>query len=234
LESKLVNQNIDSLSDLIFGSKSRRSIEYSAVIAAFILSLASGYTTYQGLTEFTVPVIAFLLTFGMQGMMLASSVKIADSAAERKVNKGMLVVYLITMSTSVFFSFISLYSEIYKGQEKKNNDKLYFLSKVNEIKGHIKNDIMKASSIDLGSYENWIITINNEAKAIKNSLMGETNSLKQEITKKKKRKSLEEDKGTYVEGGDGVVKHTGSGYGPRTQKLEFEIADISVRLETAK
>ncbi|KID58811.1 hypothetical protein JF50_02850 [Pseudoalteromonas luteoviolacea] len=227
MQSKILNQQIDNLSDLAFGSKSRKSTEQVTIVAALILSAASFATTYMGLNEFTAnATLAALISFGMQGMMFTSSMLIADFLAENRLHKGFLSIYLITMATSVFFSFISLYSVIYQGEERQKREDIYFNTKVNEIKGNIKNDLNGTTPKGVDDYEKWKLGILDEANNLREKTESHKNKLLSEINNTRTKAILEEEKGSYVLDRNGNAIHTGSGYGYRTQQFELKLAEL--------
>jgi hypothetical protein len=100
-----------------------------AVLFAVALSIASFYTTYDGLTNFTGSVvIALLISFGIQGTLyIASWIVANDLANEDRDNRKsgrrrgwfvfrhpMKVLMLLTcMFASVFFSFDSLFDSVF-------------------------------------------------------------------------------------------------------------------------
>src|SRR5215212_8122734 len=55
-----------------------------AAAAAVVLSIASGWTTWDGMKNFTgEPILSFLITFGIQGIMLLAAWLIGDSFLEQ-------------------------------------------------------------------------------------------------------------------------------------------------------
>lgn len=113
-------------------------------ITSLALSLASGWTTFEGMTNFTrSPVLCFLITFGVQGIMLVSSWMIGETfvsvktkqqkeaAKSRPFSTAILgtlsfmkiwmiwMVFLFAMAISVFFSFDSLFSSIFSEEERQ-------------------------------------------------------------------------------------------------------------------
>ncbi len=114
-----------------------------------VLSLASGWTTWDGMRNFTgEPVLSFMVTFGIQGVMLIVAWLIGESfatgmSAVRQSKRGftaavsglvmpyflvlriimanivLWVMFLACMATSVFFSFDSLFSTIFPLAERE-------------------------------------------------------------------------------------------------------------------
>lgn len=116
-------------------------------LTGIVLSLASGWTTWDGMRNFTgEPLLSFLITFGIQGVMLIVAWLIGETfatgmnaqrhgggfagslanvfkpylAAIRIVfaNIVLWVMFLACMATSVFFSFDSLFSTIFPQKER--------------------------------------------------------------------------------------------------------------------
>lgn len=112
-------------------------------LTGIVLSLASGWTTFDGIKNFTkTPLLSAMITFGIQGVMLVTAWLIGETfavAAARPSNGStarqiltpyarglstilrhlpLWVMFLTCMATSVFFSFDSLFSTIFPAEER--------------------------------------------------------------------------------------------------------------------
>lgn len=140
-------------------------------LTSLALSLASGWTTFEGMTNFTrSPVLCFLITFGVQGIMLVSAWMIGEAVialrAKRenrqdgsratnllqKVFDGpatifrvwlIWMVFLFSMAISVFFSFDSLFSAIFSDEERQRAGEIRAQSEVGAVLADLKTRIEK-------------------------------------------------------------------------------------------
>ena len=138
-------------------------------LTSLALSLASGWTTFEGMTNFTKsPVLCFLITFGVQGIMLVSAwmigeainnwradnlVMVNDEAAGLKpaeFNSGLSalfrisllsLVFFFSMAISVFFSFDSLFSSIFSQEERQRAGEIRAQSEVGAVLTKLKERI---------------------------------------------------------------------------------------------
>ena len=147
---------------MVFGGLMRTALTNERLflmgITSIALSVASGWTTFEGMTNFTrSPVLCFLITFGVQGIMLVSSWMIGESSAISKkapqtteypeyepspVKKApssflkkllLWVVFLFAMAISVFFSFDSLFSSIFSDDERQRAGEIRAQSQVSGV-----------------------------------------------------------------------------------------------------
>lgn len=106
------------------------------------LSVASGWTTWDGMTQFTsVPLLSALITFGIQGVMLVTAWLIGENIVARRAARSqaltrawqgrlrrrvwrigstsrisaaaLWIMFATSLSASVFFSFDSLFNEVF-------------------------------------------------------------------------------------------------------------------------
>jgi hypothetical protein len=85
-----------------------------AVVASLGLSIASFYTTFIGMTDFTPWPIAALITMGVQLLLLITSWSIGFEMVKK--GKASLVdsgIFVICLTVSVFFSFSALFDAIF-------------------------------------------------------------------------------------------------------------------------
>lgn len=132
---------------MVFGGLMRTALTNERLflmgLTSLALSLASGWTTFEGMTNFTrSPVLCFLITFGVQGIMLVSAWMIGETLVPTKNKKdggeqrNLLVtavmgpisffkvwmiwaIFFFAMAISVFFSFDSLFSSIFSEEERQ-------------------------------------------------------------------------------------------------------------------
>lgn len=155
---------------MVFGGLMRTALTNERLflmgITSLALSLASGWTTFEGMTNFTKsPVLCFLITFGVQGIMLVSAWMIGEGlialretkAGKTQKNTATLfishvfrgpmsvlkvwliwMVFLFSMAISVFFSFDSLFSSIFSNEERQRAGQIRAQSQVGAVLADLK------------------------------------------------------------------------------------------------
>jgi len=143
--------------------------------ASLCLSLASGYTTWDGMTEFTNSSgLSFLMTAGLQGLMLVlawiiGKELVADSlykqslsaptaeirSARQKLqqyfsffiwhHKGLLLSFILCAGVSVFFSFDSFFRNIYTDTQRALTATTAARTEVQIITGEVATALKQAS-----------------------------------------------------------------------------------------
>lgn len=114
LRRPVVKSYLGSLLGLGYDSERERSLSYTLVASTIFLTLASGYTTWLGLCEYLPGFVAFLLTLGIQGLLYGAAWRLGGSLNTRAFRTSLLVIYLVTMFTSVFFSYSALLDTVYR------------------------------------------------------------------------------------------------------------------------
>lgn len=105
------------------GSKKEKATQLFLRLSAITLTLASGYTTFNGFSQYTPFFIALLLTLGVQGLLYSSAWKIGSAIRSNNLKILQVVIFSVTMVVSVFFSYASLLEVIYK-KELRLEDEL--------------------------------------------------------------------------------------------------------------
>ena len=155
---------------MIFGGVLRAALTNERLflmgLTSLALSLASGWTTFEGMTNFTKsPVLCFLITFGVQGIMLVSAWMIGEALISLRHQKGgaggenvvgelfskvfagpatilkvwlIWMVFLFSMAISVFFSFDSLFSSIFSEEERRRAGEIRTQSEVGSVLSDLK------------------------------------------------------------------------------------------------
>lgn len=84
-------------------------------VASVLLSVASFYTTYVGITPFVaLPVFAFFITLAIQSLLFVVSWRLGFMYAGKEGVAGVdLLVFAVCFTLSVFFSFNSLFNVIF-------------------------------------------------------------------------------------------------------------------------
>ena len=155
---------------MVFGGVLRAALTNERLflmgLTSLALSLASGWTTFEGMTNFTKsPVLCFLITFGVQGIMLVSAWMIGEaliSLRHQKEGAGgenvvgelfskvfagpatilkvwlIWMVFLFSMAISVFFSFDSLFSSIFSEEERRRAGEIRTQSEVGAVLSDLK------------------------------------------------------------------------------------------------
>src|SRR5436305_159694 len=110
-----------SLLGVGFDSKRERSLNKALVVSTLFLKLGSGYTTWAGLYQYVPWLVALLITLAIQGLLFASSWRLGASMYSRNFKISLLVIYLITMATSVFFSYSGLLERVYTPSRRESD-----------------------------------------------------------------------------------------------------------------
>ena len=151
---------------MVFGGLMRTALTNERLflmgLTSLALSLASGWTTFEGMTNFTrSPVLCFLITFGVQGIMLVSAWMIGETLVPVKNRKDgdeqknllvhaimgplsffkvwmIWVVFFFAMAISVFFSFDSLFSSIFSNEERQRAGEIRAQNQVSGVLTDLK------------------------------------------------------------------------------------------------
>jgi hypothetical protein len=115
---RTLSRYLGSVFNLGYGTKSEKSTLTIAVLSSIFLSLASGYTTYQGLLSYSPHPVALLITLGVQGILFAASWRIAFAALSREYSASLYLIFTVSLVTSVFFSYSSLYTKVYDDKDR--------------------------------------------------------------------------------------------------------------------
>ena len=183
-------------------------------LTSLALSLASGWTTYQGMNNFTrLPVLNFLITFGVQGIMLVSAWMIGEAFTTKQQNRSHNFaalfgpfasfkfwlngfVFLFSMAISVFFSFDSLFSAIFSASERERAGEIRSLNQISavmtDLRGRIDQRRIEAEhnlfqSAPWNDYENHLSQLSKIARStpelVEQQLMAKIRASQQEIAK---------------------------------------------------
>lgn len=97
-----------------------------------MLSIASGFTTYYGLSNFILPWIALIITIAIQSIVVICSLELASIHWRANPLRYMTVVLslLVALTASVSFSYFKFY-------EISQHETLH-IKKLNHLKGEIK------------------------------------------------------------------------------------------------
>ena len=106
-------------------------------VASVVLSVASYYTTYLGLTQYVAPEdwwLAAAITFGLQAIMFATA-WIASEALTSSVRAFLvyLMIYILCAAVSIFFSFSSLFNSIFDENQRDAVNSNYLSSFYQEM-----------------------------------------------------------------------------------------------------
>lgn len=142
--------------------------------ASLCLSLASGYTTWDGMTEFTnSAILSFLMTAGLQGLMLVLAWVVGkelvaddlykqsfDGPADERSgkeklrqyfsffiwrHKGLILSFVLCAGVSVFFSFDSFFRNIYSDTQRSLAATTAARTEVQIITGEVETALKQAS-----------------------------------------------------------------------------------------
>lgn len=185
---KKLSSYISSLIDIGYGAGTDKAIATVLVIASILLSIASGYTTFHGLAQYTPEFIAFLIMLGVQGLLFGVSWKLGQLYVVREINPAMWTIWFITVFVSIFFSYSSLLDSVYSKEERRENREIESVTLGGTILKRLENDLeaslqQKTVNIDTSSYSNW-----------KEEVVSEVNSIVTTVEKEVHRRTKEYEK----------------------------------------
>lgn len=161
-----------SLIDIGYGTGSDKATATVLVLASIFLSVASGYTTYSGLTQYTPSIISGLITLGVQGLLFGVSWRLGKLYIAGEISPAMWSIWAVTMLVSVFFSYSSLFSTVYSQDERKENRKISSITVVSSIlrklddslKSEFSDKKLKINNNDYLKWKKEIISITDKSK----------------------------------------------------------------------
>jgi hypothetical protein len=114
INTKIKNINIDHLTKNTVDIWNKLSIRIIPLLGIIFLTIASGFTTYLGIENYTsLVIIGMFATLGVQAFMLYASVRIGILASLQDTKFWyLLVLYCVAMLISSFFSFANFHSQI--------------------------------------------------------------------------------------------------------------------------
>jgi hypothetical protein len=123
-----------------------------------MLSIASGFTTYYGLSYFIVPWIALVITIAIQSIIIICSLEIAGIhwKANRLRYLSVLISLLIAITASITFSYFKFY-EVSQSETIHINRINDIRKEANDYLGAIlisKSEILKIQNIELDKANN--------------------------------------------------------------------------------
>lgn len=190
------------------GSKKEKQTFIFLRFSAIALTLASGYTTFQGFAQYTPFPVALLLTLGVQGLLYSSAWKIGASLKSNNLKFLQVGIFTLTMLVSVFFSYSSLLDVIYKKNlrladeltEKQNQ----VAQSISAIKDSISHKIDLTKTYD--DFKSQLITWNDTSSKDVAKFFGELTSTLDKSTSRQKalEYSLLKNKQRYLSNPDSV------------------------------
>jgi hypothetical protein len=121
INSPLIRSYFASLLGVGYDSDRERSLNKTLVVATVFLTIASGYTTWVGLDAYVPGLIAFFLTIGLQGLVFASSWRLGASINTRAFRVPLLIIFIVTVAISVFFSYSALLDTVYRPKARERD-----------------------------------------------------------------------------------------------------------------
>lgn len=134
-------QNLSALIESICDATSQTKSFYFLIISSISLTIASGATTFFGIEEYTNATVAVFTTIGIQGLLFSTSWKLGHSFKNRETSASLMIIYLICLTVSVFFSYSSLFQRVYSDEERLMNRDTIARSVAMGIIPGIKRDI---------------------------------------------------------------------------------------------
>ncbi len=131
-----------------------------------ILSIASGFTTFYGLSHFITPWIALVITVAIQSIIVICSLEIAGIhwKANRLRYFSVLLSLLIALMASVSFSYFKFY-------EISQQDTLH-IDRLNQIRGDVKAYVGQVSEIKGSVLELQQIELKKAAEEVSQAYFG--------------------------------------------------------------
>lgn len=113
---------INSLVGLGFDSK-RENLNVRVLLAStFFLSVASAYTTWNGLSYGLPPSLALFATFAIQALLFVLSWRIGAALVTGYSKFSQWFIYMLVLMFSVFFSYATLVVEFNSKERRKENN----------------------------------------------------------------------------------------------------------------
>ena len=112
-----------------------------------MLSVASGFTTYYGMSHFIIPWIALVITIAIQSIIVICSLEIAGIhwRANRMRYFSVLVSLMIALVASVSFSYFKFY-------EISERDSIY-ISRLNEVRLQVEDYLDNIVKVKTGIFD---------------------------------------------------------------------------------
>jgi hypothetical protein len=128
-----------------------------------MLSIASGFTTYNGLSRFIVPWIALIITIAIQSIIVICSLEIAG--IHWKANRLRFLSVLLSLSVAIMASITFSYFKFYEVSQSESMR----ISRINDMRkaGNdyldailiIKGDILRELNTELEKSNNDVLQI---------------------------------------------------------------------------
>jgi hypothetical protein len=153
---------VESLLGLGYDSEREASLSKALVIATVFLALGSAYTTWVGLSQYVPGFVAGLLTVGVQGLLFASAWRLGGSLNTRAFRPSLALIFLVTLTTSVFFSYSALLETVYgldaRERDQMQRARLAGSALASEMDRHVRDAIVKRTSIGRQGLRVWLDT----------------------------------------------------------------------------
>jgi hypothetical protein len=179
-KSPIIVRYVNSLLGVGYDSNREKSLSVVLIVSSLFLSIASGSTTFLGFCEYLHWFFALLLTFGLQGLLFVVSWRIGSAWIANKLKWQLIVIFLISLATSVFFSYTSLLNTVYSAEQRKSDElqdsKMTAYNLVIKLKDVLQNKTNYESAITFSRnqllkwYQNATDNYQKEYKEIKANL----------------------------------------------------------------
>ena len=150
LKSPIILDYFTSLLGIGYDSNREKTLTHVLIVSSIFLSITSGYTTFNGLCEYVPSFIAVLATFGIQGLLFSSSWRIGVVLV-KTFKPQLLLIFIITLCISVFFSYSALLNQIYSYENRSN-------TQLNRAKINVTSIFNEKKSSYINNYKNHIKT----------------------------------------------------------------------------
>jgi hypothetical protein len=170
----------------VYDSGREKALSAFLLIASVFLSVASGYTTFVGLNQYIPAFFAFLMALGLHTLLFASSWRIGVMLFSDSFKIWLPLIFLVTLTISVFFSYSALLDGIYDKPTRERDEiqrsKIRSEKLVTEL-----TQLVRARS----DYENTAKQVRTALdgwySAVVQTYSGKVNSIRQRLNKDKAR-----------------------------------------------
>jgi len=126
-------EQVQATIDFVFDVGSESKLAFVLVVASISLTLGSGFTTYEGMLQYTQKFVAFVVTIGIQGLLFVISWKLGYALKNNERKFMLVIIFIICASISIFFSFSSLFDVVNTEELKRNKGKVVAINKINKM-----------------------------------------------------------------------------------------------------
>jgi hypothetical protein len=186
------------------------TFSYILLASSVFLGLASLYTTFWGISQYVHWIVAIFIALGLNGLLFVTSWRIGVDYISETLRPSMAVVFIITLTISVFFSYSALLDTIYNPKARNRDelhrakmtgeqitsrlsDLVYKVSDYNSLANHIRSEIDKWHNTTVETYSGPVAQIrarNSRNIERYNGITSRLSRLKSQVSTDNSRKSI--------------------------------------------